>query len=410
MVEPSAYGPYSLSNIPGTVISALTPESPERRLPADALGGLSDKYDKVVVFLLDAFGWEYFEEFRGRSDFLSGLCDKGNAMKIATQFPSATACNITTLNTGLNVAEHGVFEWFYYEPRVGEIISPLLYSYGRRIHERDSLKSDAGMKPADIYPDKTLYKKLLGHGVMSYTYQDHNYAVSTYSDTVFEGAQRYGYITPPDGLANLAHGVINKPAKAYFYYYFDKIDSVSHAYGTGSKELKAEITAFFAALERVFWGAVEDKVDHTLFILTADHGQTAIDPASCVYLNLEFPGFERYLERSKSGRPLVPAGSCRDMFLYVRHEYLDEALGLLKDKLDGKAVVMKTKDLIEAGFFQQERISEALAGRLGNLAILPFDGECVWWYEKGLFEIKFLGHHGGLTRQEMEVPFLAWDL
>ncbi len=410
MVEPSSYGSYNFSNVPGAILSALTPESPERRLPADALAGLSGKYDKVVVFLLDAFGWEYFEEFRERDDFLGGLCDRGNARKLATQFPSATACNITTLNTGLSVAEHGVFEWFYHEPAVGEVIAPLLYSYGKRIHERDSLKSDASVKPADIYPGITLYKKLLGHGVMSYTYQDHNYAVSTYSDVVFAGAQRYGYITPPDGLVNLAHDVINKPSKAYFYYYFDKIDSVSHVHGADSKEMKAEVTAFFSSLERVFWDAVKDKVDRTLFILTADHGQTTINPAKCIYLNLEFPELEKYFERSKSGGPLAPAGSCRDMFLYVKHEYLEEALGFLREKLDGKAAVVKTRDLIEAGYFQSKYISEALAARLGNLVVLPFDGESVWWYEKGIFEIKFLGHHGGLTRQEMEIPFLAWEL
>jgi hypothetical protein len=26
----------------------------------------------------------------------------------------------------------------------------------------------------------------------------------------------------------------------------------------------------------------------------------------------------------------------------------------------------------------------------------------VWWYEKGKYEQKFFGHHGGLTPQEME--------
>jgi hypothetical protein len=66
--------------------------------------------------------------------------------------------------------------------------------------------------------------------------------------------------------------------------------------------------------------------------------------------------------------------------------------------------------LIENGYFGERHVSEALKGRLGNLVILPFDGQCVWWYEKDLFEIDFLGHHGGLTKQEMEIPFLAWDL
>jgi len=379
-------------------------------LPDDALAGLSNKYDKVVVFLLDAFGWSYFEEARKRNSFLNGLCEKGSVMRLATQFPSTTACNITTINTSLGVAEHGVFEWFYYEPKAGEIIAPLLYSSGDGINVRDSLKKDQDVSPSEIYPNQTLYKMLLQHGVMSYTFQPAEYAISTYSDVALRGAQRYGYITPASGLVALAEAVVDKPKKAYYYFYFDKIDSISHAHGPGSRELKAEIDTFFNMLENVFWDIVKDKADRTLFIISADHGQTIINPEKCIYLNLEFPEIIKYIKRSKSGRPLAPAGSCRDMFLYIREEWLDEALRLLTEKLKDKALVLKTRELIDNGYFSQKYISEDFAGRLGNLVVLPYEGESVWWYEKDLFKIDHVGHHGGLTKQEMEVPFIAWDL
>jgi predicted AlkP superfamily pyrophosphatase or phosphodiesterase len=410
LVDPVSFGPYSLSGIPGTILSALTPETPERMLPDDALEGLSNKYDKVVLFVVDGFGLEHFESLRKNDRFTGHLCDRGNFMRLGTQFPSTTACNVTTLNTGLSVAEHGLYEWFYYEPAAGEIISPLLYSYGERVRERDSLKADKGVKPEQIYPKESIYKTLAEHGVRSYAFQDAEYADSPYTDIVFDGAKRYGFLTPSDGLVNLARAVVEAPAKAYYYFYFDKVDSLSHRYGPGSKEAMAEVETFFMSLERIFWDRVKDKVDNTLFLMTADHGQASIDPAKCVYLNVEFPEIKEYMKKSKSGRYLAPAGSCRDMFLYIRDDRLDDAYHLLEGRLRDKAVVVKTKELIENGYFGQRYISEELEGRLGNLVILPFDGQCVWWYEKGLFEIDFLGHHGGLTRQEMEIPFLAWDL
>jgi len=42
--------------------------------------------------------------------------------------------------------------------------------------------------------------------------------------------------------------------------------------------------------------------------------------------------------------------------------------------------------------------------------VLSFEGEAVWWYEKDRFEQKFRGHHGGLTRGEMETPLLLTAL
>jgi hypothetical protein len=45
--------------------------------------------------------------------------------------------------------------------------------------------------------------------------------------------------------------------------------------------------------------------------------------------------------------------------------------------------------------------------RVADLVILPYNGETVWWYEKGRYEMLFYGHHGGLTPNELEIPLLA---
>lgn len=379
-------------------------------LPADALPVPHKKYEKVVLFLVDAFGWSYFENFKSTNSSLKGLCDRGKCSKLASQFPATTACNITTINTSLDVSQHGVYEWYYYEPKVDDIIAPLLYSYGREHMQRDTLKKDASLKPADIYPSTSMHGMLRDLGVQCYAFQSHEYARSTYSDAILDGAQVSGFSTLSEGLVNLSDALLNERGKAYYYFYFDKIDSVSHVYGPDSKQVHAEIDTFLATLDRVFWETIKSEAKDTLFILTADHGQTAIDPKQCIYLNLEFPEFERYVKRSTSDKLMAPAGSCRDMFLYIKDEYLDEALVFLSEKLEGRAVVYKTSELVAQGYFMQKNISKALAGRLGNIVVLPFRGESVWWYEKDVYEITFTGHHGGLTEEEMEIPFLAWDI
>ncbi len=149
--------------------------------------------------------------------------------------------------------------------------------------------------------------------------------------------------------------------------------------------------------------------ENILFILTSDHGQILLDKEKNIYLNREFPEIEKYIKKSKAGNLLVPAGSARDMFLYIEDELFDEALNFLQDNLYKKAVVCKTSYLIKNGYFGRKKISAALQSRLGNLAILPMENWTVWWYEEGVFETKNLGHHGGLSKDEIEIPLLVWN-
>jgi len=103
---------------------------------------------------------------------------------------------------------------------------------------------------------------------------------------------------------------------------------------------------------------------------------------------------------------LIPAGSPRDMFLYVKEEFLNEAFSYLSKKLNDIALVYKTVDLIKEGFFG-EKISNNFLKRVGNLVILPYKNKTVWWYEKGVFEQRHFGHHGGLSGEEMKIGLIT---
>jgi hypothetical protein len=134
-----------------------------------------------------------------------------------------------------------------------------------------------------------------------------------------------------------------------------------------------------------------------------------VSPETTLYLNLDarFSGLESYLKTNRQGQLLVPAGSSRDLFLYVKDELLEETQAFLAAGLEGKAEVYRVQHLIEAGFFGP--VSPAFLERVGNLVVLPLAGESVWWYEKGRFEQRFYGQHGGLSREEMEIPLVIYD-
>src|SRR5690348_12903664 len=195
LVKP-LYDSYCFAQLPRLIQSALGDAAD----PAVArlLGPLAGRYDKVVFFFVDAFGWKFFEQWAGSSPFLQAILRDGVVTKLTSQFPSTTAAHVTSIHTGLPPGISGVYEWFYYEPKVDAMIAPLLFSFaGDR--RRDTLRGHVA--PTDIYPRETVYKPLQAQGVKSYIFQHRDYTPSPISDAIFAGADVRPYLTLPEALA-----------------------------------------------------------------------------------------------------------------------------------------------------------------------------------------------------------------
>jgi predicted AlkP superfamily pyrophosphatase or phosphodiesterase len=398
------YDSYGFAQIPQTVRACFTGDT-RRGVPFGPREDLYGQYDAVVLLFIDAFGWRFFEQYRERSPFLKRFVDEGLVCKLTTQFPSTTAAHVTTIHTGLPVCQSGVYEWFYYEPSLDTLIAPLLFSYaGDRT--RDTL-TEAGADPSTLYPTRTIYQDLRQHGVESFIFYHQGYARSAYSNVVTNGAQTISYRTFAEALISLGQLLDRQQRPTYCFIYLDSIDGICHHHGPESPHTAAEIEVFLATMETVFQPTIARSRRRTLVLLTADHGQTAIDPGTTIYLNRSVPQLRRYLKTNRAGDPLVPAGSSRDMFLYVEDAYLEEAANLLRRALDGRAEIHEVRELIAQGFFGPGQPSPAFLSRVGNLVILPYLNESVWWYEQRKFEQIFYGAHGGLTRNEMETLLLA---
>lgn len=366
------------------------------------------KYEAVVLFLIDGFGWRFFEKFQ-EAPFLKTVALDGQVEKLTAQFPSTTAAQITTLHTGMPVGEHGIFEWIYYEPTLDAIIAPLLFSFAGTF-QRDTLKQ-VGAKPRQLFPTTTLYQSLKKQGVTSTIFQHREYTPSSFGDVIFSGAKSIGYKTLPEALINLAEALAKSTPPTYFVLYNEKIDAISHEYGPDSPQTTAEIQVFLMTMENIFQKALAGNRKKILFLLTADHGQSETDPQTTIYLNRDprFTGIEKFLRTNRQGELLVPGGSARDFFLYIQAGLVDEAQAFLTARLEGRAEVRKVADLMSEGYFGP-RLSPRFCARAGDLVLLPYRYESVWWYEKNKHEQRYYGHHGGLTPQEMEIPLLMWEM
>lgn len=367
----------------------------------------SKKYDAVVLLFVDAFGWRFYERFQDAA-FIKRIAKHGRIEKLTSQFPSTTAAHVTTLHTGLPVGVTGVHEWFYYEPKVDRIIAPLLFSFAGT-KERDSLKTRK-VNAAAIYPKGIFYPELKKMGVDSFNFGLRDYTPSTYGNVVMAGSEMRSFKTLSEAFVNMGMLLEEQKNPTYIQLYFDKIDSLAHEYGPNGAQTEAEIETFLLMMEHYFERTFKGK-KRILFMMTADHGMCEVDPKTTVFLNTNpnFEGFQRFLKKNRKGHLLVPAGSPRDMFLYIKDDMLDEAQSFLAKRLEGKADVVKTDTLIADGYFGNE-ISSRFRERVANLVILSYRYESVWWYEKNKFDQKYYGHHGGLTPQEMETILYSYEI
>ena len=405
------YDSYCFSRLPGTVSHLLTGQQLPS-LPGDVLPGNDAGYDTVILFFIDALGWRFLEPIFDRYPFLQHFKRSGVVSKLTSQFPSTTAAHVTTIHTGLSPAQSGIYEWFQYEPYLHRIIAPLMFNYAGE-QARDTLPS-SGLQPASLFPRRTIYEDLGARGVQPSIMQSSLYAYSLPSKHFAAGAQIIAYKTWSEALVLLQRLLERQTAPAYYLLYYGDIDTICHNYGPDSREVTAEIDTFMVTMERLLLQTLAGKCSRTLLLLTADHGQTAINPDTTIYLNRheKLRELRRYMQLDQEGNPLAPAGSTRDIFLHIKPEFLSVAVSLLKSAIGEKALIAQTTELVNQGFFGPRGVppSDHFLNRVGNVVVLPYTGESVYWYERGKFEQHFYGHHGGLSRDEMEIPLLACNL
>jgi len=390
-VRPLADG-YTFAAIPATIERLLLGRS-EGGLPRAALGDAPDRVERLVLVLLDAFGWRFFARYADTHPLLRRFVSEGTVAKLTSQFPTTTTAHVTTLHTGRPVGDHGLYEWNLYEPTLDALVTPLLFSFaGDGV--RDTLRRN-GVDPRRIYPGETVYHRLADDDVRCVAFHPASFAPSTYDSVLLDGAEVHPYDTLDAVVAALSAAVGAAAVPVYAYIYIDTLDAVGHRHGPSSEPFDAEAVRCLDAIE----AAVAALPAGTLFLLAADHGQVDVDPARTRFVNELWPRIGAHLRRDGRGRVLAPAGSARDLFLHSAPGAHEHVVGRLREMLGEQAEVRATADLVAEGVFPAPP-GPRLRERLGDVCVLPAPGETVWWRERGRFDMRFRGHHGGLTPDE----------
>jgi len=339
---------------------------------------------KIIFLLIDAFGFDQMERQRDRCPHFKELCERSKLKLTTSQFPSTTTAHVTTAFFNVPVGQHGLYEWQIYEPLCDEIFITLPYL---------NIYTENLPKVEELLPYQTIFEQLSNYAVDSTIVSPREYLRSPYNQVAARGAAYAGY-SRSSWEDVLASAIAQMPERSYLYFYYPYIDAAGHNFGPESKEVNDEVSALFSGLTKIL---LEPR--NCEWLLTADHGMVSVDPKNTIRLDRECPWLLPTLRKNSSGRAIAPAGSERDLFIHtLEPEMVRDKLSL---HLGERAEVRTTAELIELGFFGKN-VSQRLLDRIGDLVVLPIEGESVWMLE----EISRLGQHGGLTKREIEIGLL----
>jgi hypothetical protein len=349
------------------------------------LAALAGEWERIAVVLLDGLGRHLLEP-HARHPLLRRLAADGELVPVASQFPSTTTAELTTLYTGRPVGEHGLYEWQVYEPALDAVILPLPWTVA-------GSDEPPALDPAEIVPGPTLFERLAGAGVRCVALQPDRIWPSRYGAAALAGAEVVPFKGVADGAAKLAR-TLARPGLAYLYW--DGIDYAGHLHGPASEAFAAAAHKALDALGH----AVAELPARTLLVLAADHGQIDVDPARLDYLDVAWPELTEHLRRDGRGRALAPAGSARDCFLHLRPGAAETVAAELGNRLAGRAEVHTVAALVADGAFGA--VGPRLRARLADVCVLPAPGRMAWLQAFAGHEQRFRGHHGGRTREETD--------
>jgi len=393
------YDGLSLANIPGTILENFGAKSPNPSLKNEISKKIYGS-EKIILLLIDGLGYVSWKKHCRK------ISKEIEVFPLTSVFPSTTPAAITTVNSGLLPSEHGLPEWFIYLKEIDNIIESLPFT---PLGEKGpDYLAHHGYSPKLLFNKQTVYEKLAEKRIKSYTFMHNYYADSAYNKVALKKSIIIPYKESSDLIKSLVSCLKKERGKAYFYIYYDKVDSISHRFGPSSKRYKDAVKEVINNVVKRIMKECSFSQKTTLLI-TADHGQIATNPEKTIYLN-QLLKLERNLKRSKNNRKILPWGNARDVFLDIKKDKLKETFTYLSSALKGKATVFKISDAISYGLFGKSVLSQRFIDRIGDILILPDKKNTVWYKYSKDYEYSMLGHHGGLSKEEMLIPFGIFKL
>ena len=325
-------------------------------------GWLTSAPKNVVLMLFDGMAIDILEKALPKDAFLR----RHIAREMTAVYPSTTTNATSCIETGLSPKEHAWLGWTLYFKEIDKPVDIFI--------NRSDGEIAADYHVANRYiPRSFVFDRITAAGVAEAS------CVSPFGDVKVDTL---------DALFSTALSLARDDKKRYIYAYWGEPDHTMHEKGCYDDRVIDIVRDINARAERF----CADMPEHTLFMLTADHG--LID-ARHRYLE-DFPAMRDMLIR-------LPSVESRAASFFVKPECLSAFPAAFRAAY-GEHFLLVPREAFIRDFLGDGRERDKLRDFIGDYMALATDADCVDG-KRGDHEL--IGVHAGLTDREMRVPLIA---
>ena len=356
-----SYEGDNLVNLLAELEIRLTGRSPTRGLRSDLADLIPHKRHYVLV-INDGLGAGQLAHPG------AGRLRRFHRAVLKAPFPTTTVVGLSSVATAMAPMQHGLIGFTQWVPALQRVVNMMFWE--------DLEGNQVDYDPAGFLPTPNLWERLTAAGVNAVIVSPSRLLHdSPLSSMLYRGAQRHGYSSLAD--VNLS-ALLNDTTRTLVVVYLSPVDRAAHQHGQQSVEHRKALKE----TSRLWKRLMRSVPSETALIGTADHGHCDIPQNGKTRLGTDFtPGVVYWGE----GRVLMFRGPTEQMCriaeqtggLYVEPDRLREWLG---------------------GGDPHPALEEFPTGALlapPGTVILP---QHIYPHE--------IGHHGGITPQELLIPLI----
>jgi hypothetical protein len=324
-----------------------------------AMGDLIPEGRSYVLVLFDGLGVAQLGHESART------LQNSHRATLHAPFPSTTSVALATVATGLPPSQHGLIAHLCWLEEAGRIVNTLKWV--------DLSGQAVAHDYGSFLPRPNLWERLRRAGAEPITVQPQPFTGSPLSRLIYRGARFEGAWDHHD-LADATVQLAAEPNRLVFTYFWP-VDFAGHVHGLESDEFSESLR-----LAANLWEEIVSGVPPGVTVLgTADHGL------------IDYAEEDKVLIREKPYHTLRYGGDPRGLQVWGERSLLDSLATHLGAELIDPLSLLGPDPRADT------------RSRAGDALLLAPDGKVL--LPPG-FDKRLRSYHGGLARDEVEIPLL----